>query len=54
MLANLLAVQHTTTVAVTGPAGFLAGGPPPASTLVQVAGLVHPDFRVEIEALAVL
>jgi reactive intermediate/imine deaminase len=34
--------------------GFLAGGPPPASTLVQVAGLVHPDFRVEIEALAVL
>jgi len=34
--------------------GFLADGPPPASTLVQVAGLVHPDFRVEIEALAVL
>jgi len=25
---------------------------PPASTLVQVSGLVHPDFRVEIEALA--
>ena len=27
---------------------------PPASSLVQVAGLVHPGFRVEIEALAVL
>jgi reactive intermediate/imine deaminase len=25
---------------------------PPASTLVQVSALVHPDFRVEIEALA--
>lgn len=23
-------------------------------SLVQVSGLVHPDFRVEIEALAVL
>jgi enamine deaminase RidA (YjgF/YER057c/UK114 family) len=33
---------------------FLAGGPPPASSLVQVAGLINPDFRVEIEALAVL
>jgi reactive intermediate/imine deaminase len=33
---------------------FLAGGPPPASSLVRVAGLVHPEFRVEIEALAVL
>ena len=33
---------------------FLAGGPPPASSLVQVAGLVNPDFRVEVEALAVL
>ena len=27
---------------------------PPASSLVQVAGLVHPGFRVEIEALAAL
>lgn len=27
---------------------------PPASSLVQVAGLVHPDFRVEIDALAVV
>jgi reactive intermediate/imine deaminase len=27
---------------------------PPASSLVQVAGLVNPDFRVEIEAVAVL
>ena len=26
---------------------------PPASSLVQVAGLVNPDFRVEIEAIAV-
>ena len=34
---------------------FLAGGgPPPASTLVQVAGLINPDFRVEIEALAAI
>ncbi|GID96513.1 RidA family protein [Amorphoplanes digitatis] len=27
---------------------------PPASSLVQVSGLVHPAFRVEIEALAVV
>ncbi|MBM2622491.1 RidA family protein [Actinoplanes sp. LDG1-06] len=27
---------------------------PPASSLVQVAALVHPGFRVEVEALAVL
>jgi reactive intermediate/imine deaminase len=27
---------------------------PPASSLVQVSGLVHPAFRVEIEAIAVL
>jgi enamine deaminase RidA (YjgF/YER057c/UK114 family) len=26
--------------------------PPPASSLVRVAGLVNPAFRVEIEALA--
>ncbi|WP_030672112.1 RidA family protein [Streptomyces rimosus] len=26
---------------------------PPACSLVRVAGLVHPDFRVEVEALAV-
>jgi reactive intermediate/imine deaminase len=25
---------------------------PPASSLVQVSGLVHPAFRIEIEALA--
>jgi reactive intermediate/imine deaminase len=25
---------------------------PPASSLIQVGGLVHPDFRVEIDALA--
>ena len=27
---------------------------PPASTLVQVSGLVNPAFRVEIDALAVI
>jgi reactive intermediate/imine deaminase len=27
---------------------------PPASSLVQVSGLVHPAFRVEIEAIAEL
>ncbi|MET9532393.1 MULTISPECIES: RidA family protein [unclassified Streptomyces] len=27
---------------------------PPACSLVRVAGLVHPDFRVEIDALAVV
>jgi enamine deaminase RidA (YjgF/YER057c/UK114 family) len=27
---------------------------PPACSLVQVVGLVHPAFRVEIDALAVL
>ena len=27
---------------------------PPASSLVQVSGLVHPAFRIEIEALAAL
>jgi enamine deaminase RidA (YjgF/YER057c/UK114 family) len=26
---------------------------PPASTLVQVSGLINPDFRVEIDVLAV-
>jgi len=33
---------------------FLAGGPPPASSLVRVAGLINPEFRVAVEALAVL
>jgi enamine deaminase RidA (YjgF/YER057c/UK114 family) len=27
---------------------------PPACSLVRVAGLVHPEFRVEIDALAVV
>ena len=27
---------------------------PPASTLVQVSGLVNPAFRVEIDALAAI
>jgi reactive intermediate/imine deaminase len=32
---------------------YLAADRPPASSLVRVAGLVHPEARVEIEALAV-
>ena len=31
---------------------FISGQEPPASSLVQVSALVHPDFRVEVEALA--
>lgn len=27
---------------------------PPASSLVQVVGLVHPDLRLEIDAVAVI
>lgn len=33
---------------------FISLEAPPASTLVQVSGLVNPAFRVEIEALAVV
>jgi enamine deaminase RidA (YjgF/YER057c/UK114 family) len=33
---------------------FVNVAEPPASTLVQVSGLVNPEFRVEIEALAAL
>ena len=33
---------------------FLGTSPPPASSLIQVAGLVVPGARVEIDALAVL
>ncbi|GID25383.1 RidA family protein [Paractinoplanes brasiliensis] len=33
---------------------FINRDNPPASSLVQVAGLVHPDFHVEVEATAVL
>ena len=32
---------------------YFAPDAPPASTLVQVSRLVNPDFRVEVEALAV-
>jgi reactive intermediate/imine deaminase len=32
---------------------YICADRPPASSLVQVAGLVHPEARVEIEALAV-
>jgi enamine deaminase RidA (YjgF/YER057c/UK114 family) len=33
---------------------FLGAGPPPASTLVQVSGLVAPGARLEVDALAVV
>ncbi len=33
---------------------FIDVSRPPASSLVQVSGLVSPDFRVEIEAVAAL
>ncbi|MEV0563782.1 RidA family protein [Dactylosporangium sp. NPDC050588] len=31
---------------------FLDPAAPPASSLVQVSALVHPAFRVEVDALA--
>ena len=33
---------------------FVDPAAPPASSLVQVAGLVHPAFRVEIDAIAAI
>jgi len=33
---------------------YIALERPPASSLVQVSGLVNPEFRVEIEALAAI
>jgi reactive intermediate/imine deaminase len=33
---------------------FIQVDRPPASSLVRVSGLVHPEFRVEIEALAAI
>jgi enamine deaminase RidA (YjgF/YER057c/UK114 family) len=33
---------------------FIPASTPPASSLVQVSGLVNPEFRVEIEALAAM
>jgi reactive intermediate/imine deaminase len=33
---------------------FIDPRQPPASSLVQVSGLVHPAFRIEIEAIAAL
>lgn len=32
---------------------FLGDTPPPASSLVQVAGLILPEVRIEIDALAI-
>jgi len=31
---------------------YISAELPPASSLVQISGLVNPDFRVEVEALA--
>jgi enamine deaminase RidA (YjgF/YER057c/UK114 family) len=45
-LADLTAVR-------TARDEFVGGGPAPASSLVQVAGLVLPGARIEIDALAV-
>ncbi|KAA2267080.1 RidA family protein [Solihabitans fulvus] len=33
---------------------YLSPDAPPASSLVQVSGLVHPAFRVEVDALAAI
>jgi enamine deaminase RidA (YjgF/YER057c/UK114 family) len=33
---------------------FISPDRPPASSLVQVAALVHPAFRIEVEALAAI
>lgn len=33
---------------------YISAGRPPASSLVQVSRLVHPEWRVEIEALAAI
>lgn len=33
---------------------FVSPHHPPASSLVQVSGLVHPAFRIEIDALAAI
>jgi reactive intermediate/imine deaminase len=33
---------------------YIQGDRPPASSLVRVSGLVSPDFRIEIEALAAI
>jgi reactive intermediate/imine deaminase len=33
---------------------YISTSRPPASTLVQVSQLLNPDFRVEVDALAVL
>ena len=31
---------------------FISADRPPASSLVQVSGLIHPAFRIEVDALA--
>ena len=33
---------------------YLTSGNPPASTLVLISGLAEPEFRVEVEATAVI
>lgn len=39
---------------LSGPHREMFGGHPPASTLVEVAALVHPDILIEIEVEAVV
>lgn len=38
----------------TARARFLGDGPYPASTMVGVTGLVHPDLLIEVEAIAAI
>jgi len=33
---------------------FIRADTPPASSLVRVSGLVNPEFRIEVEALAAI
>ncbi|MDJ0949660.1 MAG: RidA family protein [Alphaproteobacteria bacterium] len=46
-------ITHAEDVAVfRGVRDRMLGGAEPASTLLVVAGLAHPDWRIEIEAVA--
>ena len=37
-----------------GAAGFATGGPPPASTAVEVSGLFRNEFLIEVDIVAVI
>ncbi len=60
-LANVVRLNYYTTdvnafmgaMAVVGERLAATGSPPPASTLLGVAALFHPDITIEIEATAV-